>query len=79
MRHLIRTVILLKRPITKPAAMDQAVFDGLIADVQAQQARQAPAPNGRVETVANTGHQIQLDQPQAVIDAVREMVERTRR
>jgi pimeloyl-ACP methyl ester carboxylesterase len=30
-------------------------------------------------TVPNTGHQIQLDQPQAVIDAVREVVERTRK
>jgi pimeloyl-ACP methyl ester carboxylesterase len=59
--------------------MDQAVFDGLIGDAAAQQASQAPAPGGRVVTVPNTGHQIQLDQPQAVIDAVREMVERTRR
>lgn len=72
-------VILLKRPIAKPPAMDQAVFDGLIGDAAAQQAAQAPAPGGRVVTVPNTGHQIQLDQPQAVIDAVREMVERTRR
>jgi pimeloyl-ACP methyl ester carboxylesterase len=72
-------VILLKRPIAKPPSMDQAVFDGLIGDANAQQASQAPAPGGRVVTVPNTGHQIQLDQPQAVIDAVREMVERTRR
>jgi pimeloyl-ACP methyl ester carboxylesterase len=72
-------VILLKRPIAKPAAMDQTVFDGLIADASARQAAQAPTPGGRVTTVANTGHQIQLDQPKAVIDAVREMVERTRR
>ena len=72
-------VILLKRPIAKPASMDQAVFDGLIADANARQAQQASAPGGRVTTVPNTGHQIQLDQPQAVIDAVREVVERARR
>jgi len=71
-------VILLKRPIAKPPSMDQAVFDGLIANAGAQQALQAPAPGGRIVTVPNTGHQIQLDQPQAVIDAVREMVERTK-
>lgn len=69
-------VILLKRPIAKPNAMDQAVFDGLTADAAARQALQAPAPSGRVTTVPNTGHSIQLDQPQAVIDAVREVVER---
>ncbi len=72
-------VILLKRPIAKPPSMDQAAFDRLIGDASARQALQAPAPAGRVETVPNTGHQIQLDQPQAVVDAVREMVERTRR
>jgi len=72
-------VILLKRPIPKPASLSQAVFDELLADAEARQAAQAPAPGGRVVMVANTGHQIQLDQPQAVIDAVREMVERTRR
>lgn len=72
-------VILLKRPIAKPPAMDQAVFDGLIADANARLTLQAPAPGGRVATVPNTGHQIQLDQPQAVIDAVREVVERTRK
>lgn len=72
-------VILLKRPIAKPVAMDQAVFDGLIADANTRQSQQAPAPAGRIVTVANTGHQIQLDQPQAVIDAVREVVERTRK
>lgn len=72
-------VILLKRPIAKPASMDQAVFDGLIADASLRQAAQAPGPGGRIVTVANTGHTIQLDQPQAVIDAVREVVERSRR
>ena len=72
------SVILLKRPIPKPDSMSQAAYDGLIADAAARLALQAPAPGGRVATVPNTGHQIQLDQPQAVIDAVREMVERTR-
>lgn len=69
-------VILLKRPIPKPDSMSQAVYDGLIADATARLALQAPG--GRVATVPNTGHQIQLDQPQAVIDAAREMVEHTR-
>jgi pimeloyl-ACP methyl ester carboxylesterase len=68
--------ILLKRPIAKPPAMDQAVFDGLMADLGAQQASQAPTPGGRIVIVPNTSHQIQLDQPQAVIEAVREVVER---
>ncbi len=72
-------VILLRRPIPKPATMDQAVYDGLMADGAARLEQQAPAPGGRVVTVPNTGHQIQLDQPQAVIDAVREVVERSRR
>ncbi len=45
-------VILLKRPIAKPASMDQAVFDGLIADASARQAQQAPAPGGRA--ISNT-------------------------
>lgn len=72
-------VILLRRVYGKPASVSQAAYDGIVADAVAEFAELAPAPSGRVVTVANTGHQIQLDQPQAVIDAVREVVERTRK
>ena len=72
-------VILLRRTYGKPASVSQAAYDGIVAAAVAEFANLAPEPSGQVETVANTGHQIQLDQPQAVIDAVREVVERTRR
>jgi pimeloyl-ACP methyl ester carboxylesterase len=72
-------VILLRRVYGKPASVSQAAYDGIVADAVAEFAELAPAPAGRIVTVANTGHQIQLDQPQAVIDAVREVVERTRK
>ncbi|HWU15053.1 MAG TPA: alpha/beta hydrolase [Caulobacter sp.] len=70
--------ILLRRIYGKPASVSQAAYDGIVAAAVAQFAELAPAPNGRIVTVANTGHQIQLDRPQAVINAVREVVERAR-
>ncbi|CAN7460460.1 alpha/beta fold hydrolase [Caulobacter sp. LjRoot300] len=72
-------VILLRRVYGKPASVSQAAYDGIVTDAVAEFAELAPAPSGQVLTVANTGHQIQLDQPQAVIDAVREVVERSRK
>ena len=64
----------------KPPSMNQVAFDGIVADAAAKHADLAMrSANGRVVVVSNTGHQIQLDQPQAVIDAVREVVDRSRR